>query len=151
MSVIISGTDGITFPNSTTQVSAGQVLQVVNVVSTAQLNTSSLSYVATALTATITPKFSTSKILVTVAGNIYGNLYATIYRNGTTDLSSTIYGFIGSNVTNVSTASATALDSPTTTSATTYTLYLKGGTTGASPWWNIYNSSTTITLMEIAG
>ena len=42
MTVIIDGTAGITFPNSTTQASAGKVLQVVSV------NTTTYSYSTTA-------------------------------------------------------------------------------------------------------
>ena len=62
MTTIIDGSAGITFPNSTVQASAGQVLQVVNATYSTSTGTSSSSYVDTGLTASITPKFSTSKI-----------------------------------------------------------------------------------------
>jgi hypothetical protein len=68
MSLILDGTGGITFNNSTTQASAGQVLQVVSAQETSSTSTTSGSYVDMGtLSATITPKFATSKILVSLS------------------------------------------------------------------------------------
>ena len=149
MTMIIDGSNGLTYPNSTVQASAGVVLQVVSATNTTNTSTSSTSYVATNLTASITPKFSTSKILVNVNGGLYGAAIATIYRNST-DICVTGQGFMvisgGSNQNSVSTS---YLDSPATTSATAYTVYLKA--VSSTPYWNLSSSQCTITLMEIAG
>jgi hypothetical protein len=65
MAVTIDGTSGITFPNSTVQASAGKILQVMQSFKTDTYSQTSQTYtVITGLTATITPTFSTSKILV---------------------------------------------------------------------------------------
>jgi len=149
MSMIIDGTNGLTFNNATTQARAGIAFQAVQATSTGTVNTTSATYVTTGLTATITPKFSNSKILININGNLYGNGVVTIYRNST-DLCSTAQGFMASSATNVTTASWTYLDSPATTSATTYTAYIKT-LTGGSPWWNINSSQCVIVLTEIAG
>jgi hypothetical protein len=66
MSLILDGTGGITFNNATTQASAGQVLQVVNATYSTQINTTGATFIDTGLTASITPKFSTSKVLCIV-------------------------------------------------------------------------------------
>ena len=79
MSLIIDGTNGVTFPNSTTQASAGHVLQVVNATTTAGFTSSSNVLADTSITATITPKFATSSILILVnlagCGKDTGNTY----------------------------------------------------------------------------
>ena len=62
MSMIIDGTNGLTFNNATVQASAGQVLQVVNATYGTAASTSSASFVDSGMSATITPKFATSKI-----------------------------------------------------------------------------------------
>lgn len=155
MTTIIDGSAGITFPNSTTQASAGSILQVVNAQfdNPSQLNTSSTSAVSTVITLTITPKFANSKILVfsntqikNEANGVYGAV--AIYRNGSTSLgwNSWFQGVSSNNwfpVTNIS------QDSPATTSATTYTVYVKAGSSSISVMWGS-GSSSTITAMEIA-
>ena len=69
MSIILSGDNGVTYPNSTVQASAGVVLQVVNATYSTATTSSSSAYADTGLTATITPKFSTSKVLVIINQN----------------------------------------------------------------------------------
>ena len=66
MSVIIDGTNGVTFPNSTLQYSAGKILQVVQTVKTNVFSTSTTgSWVdITGISATITPFSATNNILV---------------------------------------------------------------------------------------
>ena len=156
MSMIIDGTNGLTFNDSSTQASAGKVLQVVSFSTSATTSTSSTSYVATSLTATITPKFSNSKILVFVNGgelDTNGNgqaIYGTIYRNSTN-----LAGAAGTNDAYGTSSriqvpiSAAYLDQPATTSATTYTYYIKTG--GAYTIYLNANAVTcTISLLEIA-
>jgi hypothetical protein len=136
----------------------GVPLQIVQVVNTTSITTTSTSFVASSLTASITPTFSTSKILVMVFGGIYDQTItgtynsSTVYRNNTTNLSTSSNGNMQStympNSTYTSNQSIMFLDSPATTSSTTYTFYVKvGGGTG------YFNNSVvlTMTLMEIAG
>ena len=49
MSLILDGTNGLTFNNATTQASAGVVLQVVNATTTTQVSTTSTSFVTACL------------------------------------------------------------------------------------------------------
>ena len=162
MTFIVDGTNGLTFPNSTVQASAGQVLQVVNATFTTEVSTSSSTYSDVGLTATITPKFTTSKILVLVthAGSRK--------QTNTTTLStrllrgSTVINYIddngGSNgsttLNNFGGTGGNFLDSPATTSATTYKTQFASYTNSAAVVINnanLNNSTSTITLMEIAG
>ena len=52
----------------------GKVLQVVNATYSTDTSTTSTSYVDTGLTATITPLFSTSKVLVLISQKIFANV-----------------------------------------------------------------------------
>jgi len=156
MTTIIDGSAGITFPNSTIQASAGSVLQVVNATYGTQTSTTSTSYVATGLTLSITPKFATSKILITGMINIQGasnnDSYWTIYKNGS-NLSTSASGFgiveAGTQVV-LSTQGISYLDNPATTSATTYAIYCKVGS-GSTQFWCINGQPATLTALEIAG
>jgi hypothetical protein len=164
MAITLDGTNGITFNNSTVQASAGQVLQVVNATYGTIVGNNTSTYADTGLTATITPKFSTSKILVfcSIAGcskqgaNANNSIDLQLVRGSTSILQ--FEGILGVNsstsgASGVS-ASASYLDSPATTSATTYkvqfaadqnanTVYVQAG--------NTRSATSTITLMEIAG
>jgi hypothetical protein len=154
--MIIDGTNGLTFNNATTQASAGVVLQVIGATFSTQTSTTSTSYVATGLTLSITPKFSTSKILITGMINIQSpsnnDSYWTIYRNGST-LSTSASGFgiveAGTQVM-LNTQGISYLDSPATTSATTYAIYCKVGS-GSTQFWCINGQPATLTALEIAG
>ena len=66
MSTIIDGSAGITFPNSTVQASAGSVIQVVSAAYSTASKYNKYFLCKSGLTATITPKFATSKILVVI-------------------------------------------------------------------------------------
>jgi hypothetical protein len=139
----------------------GSVLQVVTGVSgasrTQTTSTSPVDYV----TATITPRSATSKILV--IGNLAGlgravsnnNAYigARITRNSTEILlieSQACYQSDNSlNEISVGGTGGTVLDSPATTSAITYRLQLWNTSGGGGNVWT--DRQNTITLMEIAG
>ena len=162
MSMIIDGTNGLTFNNSTTQASAGNVLQVVNSTSYSSSSTSSSSFVTTGFGVSITPKFATSKILVTVNSTIYMSgsnktgLF-TIYRNSTNlaagTATSALSGMYNSAGDLVCPITLTFLDSPATTSATTYTAYFS--VVGATVYFGFApgaaaTTGTVITAQEIA-
>jgi hypothetical protein len=158
MSMIIDGTNGLTFNNATTQASAGCVLQVVQGTSITQVSTTSTSFVTTGLSASITPKFSTSKIAVYASlpvrcGASGKTVFVTLYRNstnlglGTYSCFSQFYAPSSDMVANVP---IDYIDSPATTSSTTYTIYFNANDSQTAIAMN--NTVTgVITLMEIAG
>lgn len=141
----------------------GKVLQVVQGTSTTETATTSSSYSDSTLSASITPSSATSKVLVFVnqfcAENgtdpeISGGLAllrgaTNIYdQNGLTGSALNFY-LAGSSAdkTVAGYVNMTYLDSPATTSATTYKTQQKArGGTFKSQW---YSSKSTITLMEI--
>ena len=135
---------------------AGSVLQVVQAIYATAQSTTSTSYVSTGATATITPTSSTSKILVQ-ASVICGNgsnqwHYLTFYRGGANLAGGTGIpsGYLNNNSGDyLATINFQILDSPATTSATTYTLFNRcnGGNVVRT---QVDNNLTYITLMEIA-
>jgi hypothetical protein len=137
---------------------AGSVLQVVSFSYSTEVSTSSDSEQETGLVATITPTSSTSKILVTatpyirvIGGQCYA--YLRLWRNaiGSGELLIDGYPIIGSqsNTDLRGVGAMQYLDSPATTSATTYRVSMNAAYSDS-----IYINSTTnpscITLMEIA-
>jgi hypothetical protein len=138
----------------------GTVIQVVQGTSTSSASTTSTSFVTTGVSASITPKLSTSKIAIFITGQLYSSgtaiqSYLTIYR-GATELSgngASGNGFAPNayNAAGAITAGATLnyLDSPATTSSTTYTIYLR--TSSGTSYFNSASGTSTILLMEIAG
>jgi hypothetical protein len=160
MAFTIDGTNGLTFNNATTQASAGQVLQVVQGTYNTQVSTTSNSYVTSNITASITPRFSTSKILVSynTTARVPGSntvMFITIYRNST-NIQPAGRGFSQLQSYNTSTlidatTSAQYLDSPATTSSTSYTIYFtNGAANGQTVSTCIDGTYGQITLMEIA-
>jgi hypothetical protein len=169
MSMIIDGTNGLTFNNATTQASAGIVLQIVNqVVTVGETAIASTTYTDTGLSATITPKFSTSKILVIVAQSMGSYRLTNQMISGDAQLvrGSTSIQTMGraSGIKAATSAdgdvleyiilSMVYLDSPATTSATTYKTQGRCNTTANSGIVVFQTSDTatksTMTLMEIA-
>jgi hypothetical protein len=162
MAITLSGTGGITFNNSTVQASAGQVLQVVQGTYSTETSTTTATYTDTGLTATITPKFSTSKILVLVSQNI--RITSTLDAGGSINVvrNSTVIFNPSDSLQNYTYAGSSAslemrlnvcinyLDSPATTSAVTYKTQQSGFSGKAMTSQKSTNPST-ITLMEIAG
>jgi hypothetical protein len=112
----------------------GKVLQVVQGTLTADVTSSSASYVDTGLEVTITPSAATSKILVMVHHDGYCQRGGGVTSDGviglfrllrtSTVLQSTAIGYQGhdsrSGYAIYAVASFSYLDSPATTSATTY-------------------------------
>ena len=133
----------------------GSVLQVVQGTSSTQFDTTSTSFVATNLQVSITPISSSSKIYIIATGGV-GTSGAnvqpvyTIYRNST-DLGVNNRGFgqsySGGGGLN-SSGAMVYLDSPATTSATTYRVYLR--TNGGTATWGFDSGLQVIVVMEIA-
>jgi hypothetical protein len=157
MSLILDGTNGLTFNNATTQNSGGKVIQVVNATTSTPTTVTTSTFTATALTASITPLFSTSKILI--FGQIYATISAstaqptiTLYK-GASAVFANSYGFgdIYTTTGGYSEAilSFSFLDSPATTSNTTYTIYGKNASGLNSTSFGDVNRIAVITLMEI--
>ena len=139
---------------SRSQLPAGTVLQVVNATYATETSTTSATFVTTNLTASITPTSATSKILVLTTGSgvaaANGGTIFTIYRNST-NLSAQGFCIIGNPSSTTGTTGTFAinyLDSPATTSATSYTLYFESQAGTSKVHWN--NQPSSITLMEIA-
>jgi len=158
MTTIIDGSAGVTFPaGGNPQAAPSKVLQVIQGTLSSAFSTSSSSYVTTGLTASITPIFSTSKILIMYNGSITSNpasqfsAYTTIYRNSTNLEITSGRGFNECTFLtggyNGTCTTGSFLDSPATTSSTTYTIYLKGTQTTTFP---TDGATATITIMEIA-
>ena len=140
----------------------GMILQVVQTHVTAYSTTSSSSNSSTGLTVTITPKFSSSKVLITGNMNSCHSNAATryaryeLFKGG----SFLVYihalvGYLQNDVGYNTDFSYSYLDSPNTTSATTYDLQWSAHN-GGSSHFNNYGSSnnttrSTITAYEIAG
>ena len=132
----------------------GSVLQVVYGSNLIQTTSSSSSYVTTGITATITPTSTSSKILVltkmTARGTTATDVNTKIYKN-----SSAISGMASTKYNNQASEPSdlvdTYLDSPSTTSATTYTLYAQSSVNGQAITIKAGNTRGSITLMEIAG
>lgn len=140
----ISVAQAVTYP--------GAILQVVQGTTGTQTSTTSTSYVATSLNASITPKSSTNKVLVMFSSQVYTSVtskytYYAIYRNAVKVAeqnsaysdSAGIATYIGLNY----------LDSPATTSSTTYTIYLRSDT-GNTVYFNTAQLNATIQLLEVA-
>ena len=169
-----SGTFTIASPNSDTDRSltlpdgagtldrlerTGNILQVVENTASTTVSTSSTSYVSTGLSASITPTSTSSKILIVGTATLRmptgGNNYQhTIYRGATNLAPTATRGFIQVRDAGGSASDGTFpilyLDSPSTTSATTYTWYHKSEG-GVACYFANDNSYANITLMEIAG
>jgi hypothetical protein len=166
----VAGTTVLTLPAVSgtilTTSSVGSVLQVVSTTKTDSFTTTSTSFTdITGFSVSITPTASSSKIFITVTFAISGSSSAALavfnlVRNSTNisqpstspTFTATTGGFL-TNFDNILPVSFTFLDSPATTSATTYKVQtrLNGGTM----YFNRRETTdcaftATITAMEIA-
>ena len=144
-----------------TPAGGGKVLQVVNATTQTGAGNSTSTYADTNLTATITPTSATSKILVLVSQNGCGkntsdtSVNLILLRDASTIVTaesaggwtnSTAHNYIGG-------ISINYLDSPATTSATTYKTQYKSYGNNARVYVNTgqgaTDSTSSITLLEI--
>tara|TARA_R100000697_G_scaffold109932_1_gene126045 strand:+ start:632 stop:1129 length:498 start_codon:yes stop_codon:yes gene_type:complete len=154
--------EGVT-ASGTVQMPEGSVIQVVQGTLYGTVNFTATSMTASGLSVNITPKFSTSKMLVTctfVSDLSAGGrqMYATLYRDSTRlDTQTALGGNASSNGlhTNYSTAriifdgSMQFLDLPSTSSTITYEAYAKS-VTGGIVSFNAQNCLGRIIVEEIA-
>lgn len=153
-------------PAWTTAAGGGKVLQVVQQVYTTNTTVASTTFTDSGLTLSITPSSSTSKIMVLVSiqfGYYRGNNAAggslNIMRGATQVLETNgMRVYVNNNANNAAANSAMQslvyLDSPATTSSTTYKIQMKSESTAQSAFCEIngddYGTATsTLTLMEI--
>jgi len=141
----------------------GKVLQVVNATTSTFTSNSTSTYAdVSGLTASITPSSATSKILVLVsanglyksAGNADNGVRLRLVRGATSILViESIVGWTNSALANTTASSTSYLDSPSTTSSTTYKVQIANYVNGASVGINLELGSvlpnSTITLLEI--
>ena len=140
------------------QLPAGTVLQVVNATYAVQTSSTSTTYADTGLTASITPSSASSKILVLVNQNgCYNNGASeggnvSLFR-GVSNISLMVGRFGGEGATktnSIGSVSTCFLDSPATTSSTTYKTQFLSNNPGSAVLVQAYSAQSTITLMEIA-
>jgi hypothetical protein len=137
----------------------GKVLQVVTAQSPSVASTSSTTYATTGLTATITPTLSTSKVLVMLYQTVTNNGFSAanlgvkmrLVRGATTIQQLSVeYLYTGVQQGFYGSISSQWLDSPATTSATTYlTEYANGGSNANTIYVNGSSANSSIILMEI--
>jgi len=143
---------------------SGSILQVVTTTSTTQESTTSNTMVdSSALTATITPKSSSNKIFIIAAINgLYNDTNQsaasmTILRDSTdlADSGNTYgmsYSYASSGGGLVGSNTPCLLDSPATTSAITYKVQFCRSSIGTgTAYITVASTTSTLTLMEIAG
>ena len=149
----------------------GTTLQTVSLTSQSSNSTTSTSFVQIGDTLSITPKFATSKILITMyyvmrhVGNTY-SVAAAIGRGTTSNNLANIQGIVrhpgfnsytsSTSHTNQHQLTIVYLDSPATTNATTYKVQVGGDGTASTIYvnryyaGNSYHGISTLTLMEVA-
>ena len=159
----VAGTNTITLPASTGTVvttgspQSGGVIQTVYFGTASAVSTSGGTQITTGVTATITPKFATSKILVFVnigcynGGNNSTGINLQLYKNGSGLVGLDPFAcYIGTTTGLLQQYSNAYLDSPATTSATTYTVYFARNGGLGTVTINNNNELSTIVLQEIA-
>ena len=174
MAMILDGSAGVTYPvvagsSSAVQASSSKVLQVVSTTKTDTFSTTSSTFTdITGLSVSITPSSASNKII------IFANLFAgqsstaalmvfnlvrgstIISQPATTPTFVGTAGSVGSTADSINPVSINFLDSPATTSSTTYKIQCRvNPSTGPTMYINTRLSAdsaftSTITVMEIA-
>ena len=128
-----------------TGISGGKILQVVSYIldDSSAISTSSSSLVSTSVTLNITPAATSSKILILFnVGEQYAASDWSLYRG-----SSAVSSMGGANFSGTArTITSNYIDSPSSTSAVTYTIYHKSST-GTAYLKN--NSANTVSLIAM--
>ena len=143
--------------SSNTNFPAGSVLQVVSSTQSLNVSTTSSSFASTGITASITPSSSSNKILIIVTFNVFYpyagvDSYFAIYRGTSTNLYQEAIGYnLGTGGYPVTGSTLSYLDSPSTTSSTTYNVYYKSNGSNILRIGADGASNQTTTLIEIKG
>jgi hypothetical protein len=134
----------------------GKIIQIVNATYSTEQGISTTTYTDTNLTATITPTASTSTILVLISMPYRKNNATTnngvnfkVLRGATAIWTGTQFGFTGSTINNFGQFSLNYVDSPATTSATTYKLQAAASEAGGTAYVPVNGNPATIQLIEI--
>jgi len=137
----------------------GKLLQVVSATYSSETDINSTTFADTGLTATITPSSTSSKIMVIISAPMSknaavagGGANTRIVRGATTLASYTEVNLAtGTTINNSAIFGMTYLDSPNTTSSTTYKLQFASATTGTNNHARICSGGAPaiITLLEI--
>ena len=138
-------------------ITTGKIIQIVQGTSTTATDSSTQSFVATNLTASITPSSSSNKILIIASGcyDLNGNARQAdfaVYRNTTNISGGSETGFClpySDSSRAISTVSVNQLDTPNTTSSTSYTIRIRATSAGAVEFIS-QSTEAYIQLMEIA-
>jgi len=139
----------------------GSVIQTIENTFNTQTGVAGTSFISTNHSLSITPKFSTSKILIMHMGTVYNegnNLhqYRTLYRDATHlapgNEGLTLHSAGTSSSGRWSSMGFNFVDSPSTTNQITYTVYFRGNS-GSSNSFYCYGSlyPQTLIIQEIAG
>ena len=141
-------------------VQPGMIIQVVSAQYTTEVGSTSSTYTDTGLTATITPKYATSKILVQINmngayktnDNTGTRINTKVFRDSTElDIMTSALGYTNTALRqSVGTASYVLLDNPSTTNAITYKTQFSNPSSSATAYWQLNNVPSDITLLEIA-
>ena len=145
---------------NTSNLPVGTVLQVVTGTYATGSTISSSTYADTGITASITPSSSTNKVLVLVAvqglylpsgGANNDNIRVKLVRNSTdiNQIAGQLFYRNATSVAQTGASYASYLDSPSTTSSTTYKIQWSSEN-GRTVNINVGGETSTITLMEIA-
>ena len=138
----------------------GRVIQMVWNTRAVQLTTTSTSYISTGLSATITPRSASSRIIILLQSSLRTDqngvsCYHTIYR-GSVPSGVNISGgstgrfFSALNGANIAPFSVNMVDAPGTTSATTYTAAFRGDNAAQTVYTNCDGALATLILLEVA-
>ena len=141
------------------QMPAGSVIQVVTSYTSTEVASTSASYADTGLSCAITPSATSSKVLVLAHQSFGKTAYNTqVDADLLKDSSTVVSQWLNDDV---RTGDATALacppaalvylDSPSTTSATTYKTQFRNAAATGQVLANTNNGASKIVLMEIAG
>ena len=146
---------------ATSNLPAGTVVQTVFGTHETQVSNTTGTFADTGLTATITPTSSSNKILITVMQNgVYKDGSAAAgcqiqLLRGSTAISQLSKRAGGDNGTgtaatmSIGTVGASILDSPNTTSATTYKTQFLSASNASTVYVQVYTCDSTIILQEI--
>lgn len=130
---------------------AFRILQVVSGSTTTPTGVASTTYVDSTLTATITPQSTSSLILVVISQNLYTEVDNSgtglkLFRGATNTDTWTDLTFARA----VTQHAFVILDSPSTTSATTYKTQISRTTGSGTNYAQVNNNKSTITLLEVS-